>query len=61
LLVNQFRSPIILLLFCSAVLIFSLAYYDALASRSSFSFSDAPDGCIIVLILIASGLLGFTI
>jgi Mg2+-importing ATPase len=58
-LLNQFRSPIIVLLFCTAVLTFSLAYYDALSSHLSFSIADAPDGCIIVLILIASGLLGF--
>jgi P-type Mg2+ transporter len=56
---NQFKSPIILLLFCSAVLTFSLAYYDAISNGGPFSFADAPDGCIIVLILIASGLLGF--
>ncbi|MEQ1829569.1 MAG: HAD-IC family P-type ATPase, partial [Pirellula sp.] len=59
LLVNQFRSPILLLLFCSAVLVFALSYSDAITSGASFSISDAPDGCIIVLILIASGLLGF--
>jgi P-type Mg2+ transporter len=46
LLLDQFKSPIILLLFCSAVL--SLTLLD-----------DATNGLIIVFILIASGLLGF--
>jgi P-type Mg2+ transporter len=59
LLFKQFTSPIILLLLCSAVLIFSLAYYDSLASCEGFHLFDAPDGCIIVLILLASGFLGF--
>jgi P-type Mg2+ transporter len=43
---DQFRSPIILLLFCSAAL--SLTLLD-----------DATNGMIIVFILVASGLLGF--
>jgi Mg2+-importing ATPase len=42
---EQFKSPIILLLFCSAVL--------------SFVTDDATTGWIILVILIASGLLGF--
>ncbi|HTI51407.1 MAG TPA: magnesium-translocating P-type ATPase [Planctomycetaceae bacterium] len=42
---DQFKSPIILLLFCSAVL--------------SFATDDATTGWIILVILIASGLLGF--
>ncbi len=59
LLLDQFKSPIILLLFCSAVLTFSLAYYDATIAGERFAITDAPDGCIIVFILLASGLLGF--
>ncbi len=59
LLVDQFKSPTIILLFCSAVLMFSLAYYDAMSEGAPFSITDSPDGCIIVFILIASGLLGF--
>lgn len=59
LLLDQFKSPIIVLLFCSAVLTFSLAFYDATSAGQRFSISDAPDGCIIVFILLASGLLGF--
>lgn len=59
LLLEQFRSPITILLFCSAVLTFSLAYYDASGAGEEFSISDAPDGCIIVAILLASGFLGF--
>ncbi len=59
LLLDQFKSPIILLLFCSAVLTFSLAYYDATIAGNLFTITDAPDGCIIVFILLASGLLGF--
>lgn len=59
LLLDQFKSPIIILLFCSAVLTFSLAYYDATSAGERFSLTDAPDGCIIVFILLASGLLGF--
>lgn len=43
---DQFKSPIILLLFCSAVLSFTL-------------LDDATNGVIIVFILVASGLLGF--
>jgi P-type Mg2+ transporter len=43
---DQFKSPIILLLFCSAVL--SLTLLD-----------DATNGMIIIFILVASGLLGF--
>jgi Mg2+-importing ATPase len=42
---DQFKSPIILLLFCSAVL--------------SFATDDATTGWIILVILIASGCLGF--
>ncbi len=42
---DQFKSPIILLLFCSALL--------------SFATDDATTGWIILVILIASGLLGF--
>ena len=38
---------------------FSLAYYDAMSEGAPFSITDSPDGCIIVFILIASGLLGF--
>lgn len=59
LLLDQFKSPIIVLLFCSAVLTFSLAYYDATSAGQRFSITDAPDGCIIVFILLTSGLLGF--
>ena len=44
--VDQFKSPIIILLFCSAVLSFSTQ-------------DDKTDGIIIVVILIASGLLSF--
>jgi Mg2+-importing ATPase len=43
---DQFKSPIILLLFCSAVLSFTL-------------LDDATNGLIIVFILVASGLLSF--
>ncbi len=46
LLIDQFKSPIILLLFCSAILSFTL-------------LDDATNGLIIVFILIASGLLSF--
>ena len=46
LLLDQFKSPIILLLFCSAILSFTL-------------LDDATNGLIIVFILIASGLLSF--
>ena len=42
---DQFKSPIIVLLFCSAVL--------------SFVLHDPTNACIIFVILIASGLLGF--
>jgi len=42
---DQFKSPIILLLFCSAVL--------------SYALDDKTNACIILAILIASGLLGF--
>jgi Mg2+-importing ATPase len=42
---DQFRSPIILLLFCSAFL--------------SYALDDKINACIIFVILIASGLLGF--
>lgn len=42
---DQFKSPIILLLFCSAVL--------------SYALDDKTNACIILVILIASGLLGF--
>src|SRR5437867_554227 len=59
LLLAQFKSPIIILLFCSAVLSFSLAVHGAWSEGESFKLSDAPDACIIVFILIASGLLGF--
>lgn len=59
LLLDQFKSPIIALLFCSAVLVFLLAYYDATSVGEPFAITDAPDGCIIVFILLASGLLGF--
>ncbi len=59
LLLDQFKSPIIILLFCSAVLSFSLAVHDAWAESEPFSLSDAPDAFIIVFILIASGLLSF--
>ncbi len=43
---DQFKSPIILLLFCSAVL-------------SLWLLDDPVNGLIIVFILVASGLLGF--
>ena len=43
---DQFKSPIILLLFCSAVLSFTL-------------LDDATNGLIIVFILVVSGLLSF--
>jgi Mg2+-importing ATPase len=46
LLFDQFKSPIIILLFCSAILSFTL-------------LDDRTNGVIIVVILIASGLLGF--
>ncbi|MDB5385280.1 MAG: Mg(2+) transport ATPase, P-type [Planctomycetaceae bacterium] len=46
LLVDQFKSPIIILLFCSAILSFTL-------------LNDRTNGVIIVFILIASGLLSF--
>lgn len=46
LLFDQFKSPIIILLFCSAILSFTL-------------IDDATNGWIIVFILLASGLLGF--
>lgn len=46
LLVDQFKSPIIILLFCSAILSFSL-------------LNDRTNGVIIVVILVASGLLSF--
>lgn len=59
LLLDQFRSPIIILLFCSAVLMLSLAVHDAWSSGESFHITDSPDACIIVFILVASGLLGF--
>ncbi|MCA9193082.1 MAG: hypothetical protein KDB03_15010 [Planctomycetales bacterium] len=59
LLIDQFKSPIIILLLCSAVLTFALSYYDASTNNQRFSLLDAPDGCIIVFILLASGLLGF--
>ncbi len=42
---EQFKSPIILLLFCSAIL--------------SFAVDDATNAWIIIFILVASGLLGF--
>lgn len=42
---DQFKSPIIVLLFCSAVL--------------SYGLDDKTNACIIFVILIASGLLGF--
>ena len=42
---DQFKSPIIVLLFCSAVL--------------SYALDDKTNACIIFVILIASGLLGF--
>lgn len=58
-LLKQFTSPITLLLFASATIIFGLAFGDARASGEPFSLLDAPDGCIIVGILIAGGLLGF--
>lgn len=41
------------------MLTFSLAYYDASSAGEVFTISDAPDGCIIVAILLASGFLGF--
>lgn len=59
LLLDQFTSPIIILLFCSAVLSFSLAAHDAWSNEQPFSLANAPDSCIIVVILIASGVLGF--
>lgn len=59
LLLDQFKSPIIILLFCSAVLSFSLAVNDAWSEGEPFKLSDAPDAFIIVFILIASGLLSF--
>lgn len=46
LLIDQFKSPIIILLFCSAILSFTL-------------LDDRTNGLIIVFILIASGLLSF--
>ena len=46
LLIEQFKSPIMILLFCSAVLSFTL-------------IDDVTNGVIILLILLASGLLGF--
>src|SRR5712691_1870168 len=46
LLIDQFKSPIIILLFCSAILSFTL-------------LDDRTNGSIIVFILIASGLLSF--
>jgi Mg2+-importing ATPase len=42
---DQFKSPIIVLLFCSAIL--------------SYALDDKTNACIIFVILIASGLLGF--
>lgn len=42
---DQFKSPIIVLLFCSAIL--------------SYALDDRTNACIIFVILIASGLLGF--
>src|SRR5690349_2924241 len=42
---DQFKSPIILLLFCSAIL--------------SYGLDDKTNACIILVILIASGFLGF--
>lgn len=42
---DQFKSPIIILLFCSAIL--------------SYALDDRTNACIIFVILIASGLLGF--
>jgi Mg2+-importing ATPase len=42
---DQFKSPIIILLFCSAVL--------------SYALDDRTNACIIVVILLASGLLSF--
>lgn len=42
---EQFKSPIIVLLFCSAIL--------------SYALNDRTNACIIVVILIASGLLSF--
>ena len=50
LLLDQFKSPIILLLFGSAVLSFTLLHSD---------WTDLTNGMIIVFILIASGLLSF--
>ena len=50
LLLDQFKSPIILLLFCSAVLSFTLPGHEP---------SDVVNGWIIIFILIASGLLSF--
>ncbi|MDX1970791.1 MAG: HAD-IC family P-type ATPase, partial [Planctomycetaceae bacterium] len=46
LLLDQFKSPIMILLFCSAVLSLTL-------------IEDVTNGVIILLILLASGLLGF--
>ena len=45
-LLDQFKNPIIVLLFCSAILSFTL-------------LNDSTNGWIIVFILLASGLLGF--
>jgi Mg2+-importing ATPase len=59
LLLKQFKSPITILLFFSAALTFLLAYFDVSSTGDVFSISDAPDGCIIVAILLASGLLSF--
>lgn len=59
LLIEQFKAPIIILLFCSALLSFSLAVHDAWSKGESFHIANAPDACIIVFILIASGLLSF--
>ncbi|MFO1021818.1 MAG: cation-transporting P-type ATPase [Planctomycetales bacterium] len=46
LLIEQFKSPIMILLFCSAILSFTL-------------IDDVTNGVIILIILVASGLLGF--
>src|SRR5262245_20147046 len=43
LLLDQFKAPIIILLFCSAVLMLSLAVHDAWSSGEPFRLTDSPD------------------
>lgn len=59
LLLAQFRAPMTVLLFGSAILSFSLAVHDAWSHQRHFRLQDAPDACLIVLILLIGGFLGF--